>query len=211
MQRVATYPFRLLARVLFTDFKVEHDESGLRLKSSGPAPLPAQDSKITFESMWAPDRTDLEMVRTELKEVLDESPNARRLCRHLYSIELALEGHGLRFVDHVHFDVRKRALAQLESLVDNWSGRGLVVLRAALTSNALAPSGTSIASPAVPSAAEPSGERAKAAEAQKAGFVLASDEFMDLAKMYEGLLSPEQIKAVKADFAPTNPPSMDGT
>ena len=206
VKRAVSFPFKVLGRVLFTDFKLERDGTGVRIKVTEPVPLQAVEEHQVLATMTSTPPTELEALRTELKDVLDEQPNARRVLRHLAHVEAAIAEHGLTFATKVPSEVLKKALAQLEGLVTNWSDRGLASLRSKMSVSIIERSDASSGSAAPP--APSTGFSPSTLEAQTK---LASDEFLDLARMYEGILSPEEIKAMKADFAPTRPPSTDGT
>lgn len=72
---------------------------------------------------------ELTRARAALAALLDEDATLRSSLRHLAFIEHALERKGWRGLYKVPLDVLQHALAQLESLVTNWSSEGLACLR----------------------------------------------------------------------------------
>lgn len=75
------------------------------------------------------DRQDLDLMRVQLAELLDELPETRQTMRHLGFVEQALAKRGLRALNKLPLDVLQRALDQFEGLVVNWSPAGLASLR----------------------------------------------------------------------------------
>lgn len=74
-------------------------------------------------------REELQLMRGQLGEVLDELPGTREAMRHLAFIEHALARKGLRALQKLPVDVLQRGLEQFEGLVTNWSPVGLAALR----------------------------------------------------------------------------------
>lgn len=72
---------------------------------------------------------ELRRMQESLATLLDQQPSNRQALRHLAFIEHAFERKGLRALHKVPFDVLRRAHAQLEGLVTNWSDEGLAALR----------------------------------------------------------------------------------
>lgn len=75
------------------------------------------------------EKAELELMRVQLAELLNELPGTRDTLRHLVFVEQALEKKGLRALHKLPLDVLQRALEQLEGLVTNWSPVGLASLR----------------------------------------------------------------------------------
>lgn len=71
----------------------------------------------------------LALMASELAAVLDELPGTRRALRHLVAVEAALGSDGLQALERLPLVVLRRALAQFEGLVTNWSPVGLATLR----------------------------------------------------------------------------------
>lgn len=72
---------------------------------------------------------ELALMRRQLADLLAGLPDTRSAMRHLSFVEHALARKGLRALHKLPIDVLKRALAQLEGLVTNWSPEGLANLR----------------------------------------------------------------------------------
>jgi hypothetical protein len=74
-------------------------------------------------------RTETELIRRELAELLGAAPELREELRHLAYLETALQQMGQRALHQVPADVLKTALEQFEGLVSNWEPQGLALLR----------------------------------------------------------------------------------
>lgn len=75
------------------------------------------------------DRAELDLVRRDLAEVLDQHPEARTVMRYLRALEHGLERKGRYALDDLPVKVIRRALEQLDPLVTDWSTEGLSTLR----------------------------------------------------------------------------------
>ncbi len=83
----------------------------------------------------AVDTPESRMMSAALKTVLDRHASARTVLAHLAVLEKALNRHGLKALDELPPDVMLRAMAQLETLVTDWSQAGLAGLRARVTAS----------------------------------------------------------------------------
>lgn len=72
---------------------------------------------------------ELQRMRRELTDLLNEDLTLRNELRHLAFVEGALGTAGLDALYQVPVDVLKTALDQFEGLVTNWSPEGLACLR----------------------------------------------------------------------------------
>lgn len=75
------------------------------------------------------EKDELALMRSQLRELLDQVPETRPALRHLVFVEQGLEKKGLRALHKLPLDVLQPALQQLEGLVTNWSPVGLANLR----------------------------------------------------------------------------------
>ncbi|MEO8155504.1 MAG: hypothetical protein ABI605_20745 [Rhizobacter sp.] len=78
------------------------------------------------------DTSEAALLRAALKGVLDKHPSTRLVLVHLSVLEKALGRHGLKALEQLPPDVMRKAVAQLETLVSNWSNAHLAALRAKL-------------------------------------------------------------------------------
>lgn len=116
-------PFRLIARLFFSDLKLERKGKNLNVKLAAKAPevrQPAPVDKAMAEAL---------PLRAALKTLLDSHARTRRVMRHLAFFEGALAIHGLKATAEVPVEVLSVAVGQLEALVGNWSNPGLAELR----------------------------------------------------------------------------------
>lgn len=75
----------------------------------------------------------LALMQKELRRLLRQHPQTKKLLRHLAYVERTLRHEGLKAVDELPLDVLAKALTQLETLVVNWSALGLGELRSRLS------------------------------------------------------------------------------
>ncbi|EHR72799.1 hypothetical protein BurJ1DRAFT_3999 [Burkholderiales bacterium JOSHI_001] len=68
-----------------------------------------------------------------LSEVLSRHAASRRVFRHLGVLEKAIAKHGPRAPRQLPIELLEQALAQLETLVNDWSSPGLAYLRSSLS------------------------------------------------------------------------------
>ena len=95
----------------------------------------------------------LQRIRTELRDLLGRSPSARDVLSHLAGVERALKTLGVAAFESLPSYVLKRAMTQLESVLQEPVGPGIADLRARLA-RALA-GHDAVQAPAVPPAAVP--------------------------------------------------------
>lgn len=79
------------------------------------------------------DLSEAAMFSAALKGVLDRHAASRSVLPHLTVLEQGLDRHGLKVLDKLPPDVVRKALAQMETLVTDWSQGGLAALRARLS------------------------------------------------------------------------------
>jgi len=72
---------------------------------------------------------DVKGMRRELAAVLDEHEGSREVFRYLAHFERQLGKKGLRVLDEMSVKRLRRALAQFEAIVTNWSSTNLADLR----------------------------------------------------------------------------------
>jgi hypothetical protein len=75
----------------------------------------------------------LKLMQKELRGLLRQHPQTKKLLRHLAYVERTLRNDGLKAMDELPLDVLSKALTQLESLVVNWSAQGLDEIRSRLS------------------------------------------------------------------------------
>jgi hypothetical protein len=68
-----------------------------------------------------------------LSQVLSQHAASRRVFRHLGVLEKAIAKHGPRAPRQLPIELLEQALAQLETLVNDWSSPGLAYLRSSLS------------------------------------------------------------------------------
>ncbi|MBX3633848.1 MAG: hypothetical protein KF683_00365 [Rubrivivax sp.] len=123
-------PLRQAAAAFFRhDLKLERNGAGVHvvLEERAAPGKPRPPSRA--EAAAAKEQAELALIRTQLKELLDELPETRQTMRHLVFVEQALAKKGLKALRKVPLDVLQRALDQFEGLVTNWSPEGLANLR----------------------------------------------------------------------------------
>ncbi len=111
------------------DLKLQRADSGVRIvleeKTAEPKPRPPSRAEKTAQR----EQQELELMRTQLAQLLGELPTTRDTMKHLVLVEQALAKKGLRALHKVPLDVLRRAHVQLEGLVTNWTPVGLASLR----------------------------------------------------------------------------------
>ena len=120
--RFLLWPFRTIRHVFTSDVKLKLQGMNVHVKlvNSEAPPAPVIKSK---------EQRQFELMSVALEALLNSHPQTRRVMRHLVFFETAfLTGSGKLAAD-VPVDVLKEALRQLESLVTDWSNRGLEELR----------------------------------------------------------------------------------
>ncbi len=124
-------PFRKLVAAVFRhDLALRRAESGVRVVLEERSTRPGKVKPPSrAELAAAREAKELELMRTQLAELLNEVPETRQAMRHLVFVEQALTRKGLRALHKLPLDVLQRALEQLDGLVTNWSPVGLAGLR----------------------------------------------------------------------------------
>jgi len=117
LKRLFRRPVRLKRQGL--DFKLVLDDPATRFGDSVLAP-----------KMSPSDTADVQAMRLELAAVLDRDPRSRRVLVHLNMLERALKTKGMKAFEDLPAELLRKAMAQLDTLVMDWSARGLTLLRA---------------------------------------------------------------------------------
>lgn len=78
------------------------------------------------------ERQKVRVMRRDLYELMQQHPDARSLMRHLGLVERTMRRKGFGAVETLPVRVIGKALAQLDSLVRDWSPAGLAELRSRL-------------------------------------------------------------------------------
>jgi hypothetical protein len=97
-----------------------------------PQAAPSAEAAAYGQTGGAPRKrssADLKGMRRELALVLDEHDGSREVFRYLAHFERQLEKKGLRVLDEMPVKRLRRALAQFEAIVTNWSSTNLAELR----------------------------------------------------------------------------------
>lgn len=118
VKRLFRRPLRLQRQGL--DFKVVLD----------PAVTRFSDSALQATKGSPSDTADVQAMRLELAAVLDRDPRSRKVLVHLNMLERALKTKGMKAFDDLPAELLRKAMAQLDTLVMDWSARGLTLLRA---------------------------------------------------------------------------------
>jgi len=111
------------------DLTLRRSEGQMRLVLEDRVHEPKAKPPTRAEQAARKESRELTLAREELARVLDDDARLRSTARHLAFVEHALEKKGWRGLYKVPLDVLQKALAQLESLVTNWSPEGLACLR----------------------------------------------------------------------------------
>lgn len=119
LKRLFRRPVRLRRQGL--DFKLVLDDPATRFGDSTMAAGP---------KMTPSDTADVQAMRLELAAVLDRDPRSRKVLVHLNMLERSLKVKGMKAFDDLPADLLRTAMAQLDTLVMDWSARGLTLLRA---------------------------------------------------------------------------------
>jgi hypothetical protein len=123
-------PIRKVAQAFFVDdVKLRRGEKGLTVTLEEPPPVAQARAKSPAELAADKQRRELQLILSQLADVLNEQPETRASMRHLVFVEYSLTRRGLKALRKMPLDVLKKALEQFESLVTNWSPEGLANLR----------------------------------------------------------------------------------
>lgn len=117
-----------------------------RGRRRSPAPSTVSDSGFAHTAMADDAHSTLSAPLTDpgqrqlwkdslaaLSEVLSRHAASRRVFRHLGVLEKAIAKHGPRAPRQLPIELLEQALAQLETLVNDWSSPGLAYLRSSLS------------------------------------------------------------------------------
>jgi hypothetical protein len=118
LKRLFRRPVRLKRQGL--DFKVVLDDPATRFG----------DTTMDGPKMTPSDTADVQAMRLELAAVLDRDPRSRSVLVHLNMLERALKTKGMKAFEDLPAELLRKAMAQLDTLVMDWSARGLTLLRA---------------------------------------------------------------------------------
>jgi len=118
LKRLFRRPVRLKRQGL--DFKLVLDDPATRFG----------DTTMDGLKMTPSDTADVQAMRLELAAVLDRDPRSRKVLVHLNMLERALKTKGMKAFDELPAELLRKAMAQLDTLVMDWSARGLTLLRA---------------------------------------------------------------------------------
>ncbi len=113
------------------DLALKRAEDGVHivLQERPAVPVAKKGPPTREELAKQRERQELDLMRLQLAELLNELPETRETMRHLVFVEQALQKKGLKSLTKLPLDVLQRALDQLEGLVTNWSPTGLASLR----------------------------------------------------------------------------------
>jgi hypothetical protein len=118
LKRLFRRPVRLKRQGL--DFKLVLDDPATRFG----------DAAMGGPKMTPSDTADVQAMRLELAAVLDRDPRSRSVLVHLNMLERALKTKGMKAFEDLPAELLRKAMAQLDTLVMDWSARGLTLLRA---------------------------------------------------------------------------------
>jgi hypothetical protein len=118
LKRLFRRPVRLKRQGL--DFKLVLDDPATRFG----------DTTMDGPKMTPSDTADVQAMRLELGAVLDRDPRSRSVLVHLNMLERALKTKGMKAFEDLPAELLRKAMAQLDTLVMDWSARGLTLLRA---------------------------------------------------------------------------------
>ncbi|MES1163890.1 MAG: hypothetical protein ABUL50_12585 [Rhizobacter sp.] len=103
-------------------------QSPVKLTPGGNLTLGVPQSSLRAQAREA-ERQCVRQIRRDLYRLLDQHPSSRLLVRHLATVEHTLATKGLAGFDALPVRVVAKALADLDSLVRDWSPVGLAELR----------------------------------------------------------------------------------
>ena len=121
-------PWRWLRRFFRRPLRLKRQGLDFKVVLDAPAP----DSALAGPRMSPSDTADIQAMRLELGAVLDRDPRSRRVLVHLNMLERALKSSGMKAFEDLPPELLRKAMAQLDTLVMDWSARGLTLLRAGL-------------------------------------------------------------------------------
>jgi len=112
--------------------------AGRRLVAPASRALPGRRARSAAAAAYGQSTTgaarkrsaaDVKGMRRELAAMLDEHEGSREVFRYLAHFERQLGKKGLRVLDEMSVTRLRRALAQFEAIVTNWSSTNLADLR----------------------------------------------------------------------------------
>jgi len=116
-------PFRFIARLLFSDVRLERDGKNLHIRIAATAPgVGPHELADKAIAAAAP-------LKTALNKLLDSHRMTRQVMRHLAYLEKALATQGFQALSEVPVEVLVASLEQLDSIISNWSNHHLAELR----------------------------------------------------------------------------------
>ncbi|HEY9067250.1 MAG TPA: hypothetical protein VIO33_19870 [Burkholderiaceae bacterium] len=193
---VVTAPFRLIGRMFFSELPLTRGSKNKREKQAAAKAKPAApNSREAVAPAGAGD--ELELMRTELRKLLDVHPMTRHVVRHLVYVERALKLQGLDALQEVPIEILQSALEQLESLVSNWSNHGLAALRSKMS--------VAVINRSKDPFYGAGGTKASAFNTESRLQVgdVSHSMFLEIERQYQGLVSPEVLSSLKSEFAPS--------
>jgi hypothetical protein len=123
-------PFHQAAVAFFShDLTLRRSREGLKVVLQARAPAAHAVLGAREQARLAKEKAELELMLSELDELLDQQPGSRQTLRHIEYVRQSLRKKGLRALHKLPVDVLQRALEQFESLVSNWTPVGLASLR----------------------------------------------------------------------------------
>ena len=182
-------PWRLIRRVFFSELPLT--------RGGKKKPAPAHDGPVANQPQPAAavaGNNEIELMRTELRKLLDLHPMTRHVVRHLVYVERALKLQGLEAMTQVPVEILKSALDQLESLVSNWSSHGLGALRSKMSVAVINRSKDPFYGAA--------GAKASAFNTESRLQVgdVSHSMFLEIERQYQGLVPPEVLSSMKSEF-----------
>ncbi|HKX42506.1 MAG TPA: hypothetical protein VJO99_15215 [Burkholderiaceae bacterium] len=183
-------PFRLVRRVFFSELPLA--------RGSKKRPTPAKGKPgvaANSQQPAVPGSAELELMRTELRKLLDLHPMTRHVVRHLVYVERALKLQGEETMTQVPVEILRAALEQLESLVTNWSNHGLAALRSKMSVAVIGRSKDPFyGANGTQASTFNSDSRLQVGD-------VSHSMFLEIERQYQGLVSPEVLNSLKSEFA----------
>lgn len=105
----------------------------MRLVVEKVAAVPLEQQFPGMVALKPLSRDKQENMRKDLRRLLRQHPQTKKLLRHLAYVERTLRHEDVKAVDDLPLDVLSKALSQLETLVVNWSAPGLGEVRSRLS------------------------------------------------------------------------------
>ena len=142
---------------------------------------------------------DVKAMRRELAAMLDEHDDSREVFRYLAYFESQLGRKGLRVLDEMPVQRLRRALAQFEALVNNWSSTHLAELRSRMAvSLSMRDSGAAVW---LPAATLSKTYTPKQMPMASAGHVAQRPTLADNRQLEVGEVSPAKLQATLGGFS----------